>query len=225
MRALQRRPLVFGLFLALLGAGTFWASSLMAARPERATLPSEAGVQTFCPEDGTNHPELHQVTITGVGTFQERSVEGPSQIIVQVDKQFRSRNGLKTVPFQIVSIAGRGFAEGIGETQFRLDASRPVTSAIWEKEPGTEFPAIQEMRFHFFYTVEAMPGKVFRSVNPAVMRSEHVAAFPPPPGTTYRLVKAIALEEVGNPGVIVGRILSNQVVIPGPRGEREREVR
>lgn len=224
MRAVQRRPLVLGLFLTLLGAGTFWASSLMADRPVRATLPSEVGVQTACPEDGTYHPEFHEVTISGVGTFQEQSVEGPSQIMVQIDKQFRSRNGLKTVPFQIVSIAGRGFAEGIGETQFRLDASRPVTSAIWEKEAGTEFPAIQEMRFHFFYTVEAMPGKVFRSADPAVMRSEHVAAFPPPPGTTYRLVRAVELEEVGRPGVVVGRILSNQVVIPGPRAEREREL-
>lgn len=221
MRNLRRRSLVLA-FSLVVGAAAF--TSLLAANPERLTLPSTAGVKEACPEDGVWHPEMHEVTIDGLGTFQERTVDGPSQIMIEIGEQFRTKSGMKTVPFTIVSIAGRGFAEGIGQTEFRLDASRPVTSAIWEKAPGTEFPAIQEMRFHFFYTVEAMPGKVYRSVNPAVMRSENVRAFPPPPGTVYKLAKPVEIEEVGNPGVVIGRILSNQVVIPRPRAEREREL-
>lgn len=219
MKILRRRSLVLGLFLTLLGVGAFWAAATLDAAPGRGKLPG-VGIKAACPEDGTYHPELHQVQMDGLGTFQERTVQGPSQIMIETGPQFKSRSGLRTVPFQIVSITGRGFAEGIGETEFRLDASRPVTSAIWEKRAGTEFPAIQEMRFHFFYTVEAMPTKVFRSVNPAVMRSENVGAFPPPPGTTYRLVKAVELEDVNEPGVVVGRILSNQVIVPRPRAER-----
>jgi hypothetical protein len=219
MRVLQRRSLILGLFLALLSAGAFWATATLDAAPGRAKLPT-VGVKAGCPEDGVYHPEMHGVILDSLGYFQEQTVEGPSQIMIETGPQFKSRNGLRTVPFQIVSIAGRGFAEGIGQTQFRLDASRPVPSAIWEKKPGTDFPAIQEMRFHFFYTVEAMPDKFFRSVNPAVMRSENVGAFPPPPGTTYRLVKAVELEDVNEPGVVVGRIVSNQVVVPRPRAER-----
>jgi len=91
-----------------------------------------------------------------------------------------------------------------------------VTGAIWEKTAGTEFPAVQEMRFHFFYTVEALEGKVFRSINPARMRSDNVRAFPPPPGTIYRLLEPVQLEDINEPGVVAGEILSNQVEVPRP---------
>ena len=69
------------------------------------------------------------------------------------------------------------------------------------------------MRFHFFYSLEAMPGKVYRSIKPARMRSNNVRAFPPPSGTVYRLMEPVELEEVSDPGVVVGRVLANRIAI------------
>lgn len=157
---------------------------------------------------------MHPFNINGLGTFQEVSVGKPIRIMVEAEPHFRSKAGLKTVPLTVLTIGGQGFAEGIGETRFWLDATRPVKSAIWEKQAGTEFPAVQELRFHVFYTFEALPGQVFRSVNPVVMRSNHVGAFPPPPGTVYELVRPVALEDAANPGPVIGRLLANRVVIP-----------
>lgn len=226
MRALRRQFLVLGLFLAFLGAGAFWVTSSLAASPEEPTLP-EPGTTAECrsTEDDPDHAgqDLHAIQIDGLGIFQEVSVGEPNRIMIEVEPHFRAKSGLKTVPFQVLTFGGRGFAEGIGETRFWLDATRPVESAIWEKSPGTEFPAIQEMRFHLFYTVEALPGRVLRSINPTIMRSNDVRAFPPPPGTVYKLVKPVQLEDVQQPGVVVARLLTNTVVIPKQRPDRSRE--
>ena len=227
MKVLRLRSLFFGLFLALLGVSTFWASSLLAAAPEKPTLPA-AGTKVACdPDSEPAHASQpwHPLYVEGMGTFQEVSTGETSPIMVEVEQHFIAKSGLKTVPMRIVSFGGRAFAEGIGETRFWLDATRPVTSAIWEKRAGTEFPAIQEMRFHVFYTVEALPGKVLRSINPTVMRSNDVRGFPPPPGTVYKLVRPVELEDVNEPGVVVARLLANTVVIPKQRSEREREQR
>jgi hypothetical protein len=192
-------------------AGLFAIQSSFAS--SGATLPDNEGLALACPEDGVYHPEMHGGEIQDIGPFQEHAVGRRSQIMVELGKAYKSAEGLKTVPFQIVSIGQDGFADGLGATRFSLDASRPVTSAIWERVPGTDFPAIQEMRFHFFYQIEALPGKVLRSVNPAIMRSESVTAFPPLPGTVYVLVKPVELEDASNPGVILGRITHNRVTI------------
>jgi hypothetical protein len=216
MRVLRRRSLVLGLFLALLGAGAFWATSSLAASSKQ-TLPSEKTQEcpTHCGDEACEG-EVKLVTIDGVGTFQTFSTGG-APVVAEFGEPFLQKSGQKTVPIRIASIDGRGFAEGIGETYFWLDASRPVASAIWEKSPGTEFPAVQEMRFHFFYTIEAMPGKIYRSINPAIMRADSLSSFPPPPGTFYRLVKSVDLEEIHHPGVVVGRVLSNELTMGGRR--------
>lgn len=215
MKDFDRRTIAVAsvLFAATLGA--LWASSTQAAKP---TLPSKAGLMAACGPDETppEHYDQHNLTIDSLGSFTETGTGSPSQIMVETGRQFRSKGGLKTVPLRIVAIGGTGHADGLGATRFWLDATRPVTSAIWEKRAGTEFPAVQEMRFHFFFTMEAMPGKVFRSMNPAVMRGDNVAAFPPPPGTTYQLAKSVELEDISDPGVSIGRITSNRVIIPRP---------
>lgn len=214
MRVLRRRTLVLGLVLALAGAGAFWVTSSWAAFPER-TLPAmkAEACPTHC-NDETCEGEIKEVSIEGLGTFQTIS-RGGSPVVADFGKPFVSKHGLKTVPIRLASMDGRAFAEGIGETYFWLDASRPVSSAIWERRPGTEFPAIQEMRFHFFFTVEALPGRVFRSVNPAIMRADNLSSFPPPAGTFYRLVQPVDLEDIHQPGVLAGRVLSNTVMMGG----------
>ena len=220
MRTDHRRTLVVAFVLVVAALGVLWATSSNAAKP---MLPTKAGLVAACGPDDTppEHYDQHGIVIDSLGYFTEEGTGSPSQIMAETGRQFTSKSGLKTVPLRIVSIGGTGFAEGLGATRFWLDATRPVTSAIWEKKAGTEFPAIQEMRFHFFYTIEAMPGKVFRSVNPATMRSDDVRAFPPPPGTVYKLVRAVELEDASEPGVSIGRIVSNRVVIPKPSRPRD----
>jgi hypothetical protein len=228
MRVFRRQFLILGLFLAFLGAGALWVTSSLAASSDKPTLP-EPGVTAACAVSDSDPlheaADLHEIELVGMGKFKEATVGEPIRMMVEVKPHYKSKSGLKTVPFNIVTFGGRGFAEGLGETNFWLDATRPVESAIWEQAPSTEFPAIQEMRFHVFYTVEALPGKVLRSINPVIMRSGDVRAFPPPPYTVYKLVKPVELEDVQETGVVVARLLTNTVVIPRRGLDRDREPR
>jgi hypothetical protein len=208
-----RRSLITVFFLALIAGGAFVATSSLSAKPELTMLPAASVVPVICPPPAGSEKES---TFAGLGTFKDEREAKPNPLMVRTGPSFISSNGLKTVPLEILAIGWGGSAEGLGETHFWMDTTRPLTSAIWEKTAGTEFPAIQEMRFHFFYTVEAMPGKVFRTINPARMRSTDVRAFPPPPGTVYHLVEPIQLEEIHKPGVVAGRIQSNRMYIPKP---------
>jgi hypothetical protein len=209
----RQKPLLVLLSASLVSVAAFWAASSHVSAGERAMLPNAPGVTTVCDDAGIDEEAPHEGDLEGFGAFQEVGGGKRTQIVVRLGAPYRTEKGLKTVPFEILSIGTSGFADGLGATSFSLDASRPVTSAIWEKEPGTEFPAIQEMRFHFLYTVEAMPGKVFRSVNPAVMRSDNVLAFPPPRGTTYQLAGPVELEDLSKPGAPAGRILRNRATV------------
>lgn len=212
----RRRTLAFAFALVLMAAGTFWVASL-SANLTKATLPAEELVDCGFHPEGWVDPKL--VAFSGVSGNFETISTGGSPIVAQAGKPYVSKSGLKTVPLRIMGIGGKAFAEGIGETHFWFDGARPIESHIWERKPGTEFPAIQQMRFHFYYTVEAMPGKLFRSMNPAVMRSDFVNAWPPPPGTIYRLINPVSLEEVSNPGVAAGVVLSNRIGL-GQRGDK-----
>jgi len=219
-----RRTLGLAFVVALIAGGAFWASSSLSAAPGKPMLPTKESVVScpHHPEDCTDGcAEGKTVFLEGLGTFETRATSS-SPLIARVGRQV-VKNGLKTVPIQLINVEGIAFAEGVGKTRFWLDASRPVTSAVWEREPGTEFPAIQEMRFHFFYTVEALPGKVYRSMNPAMMRTENLQSFPPPAGTRYRLVSPVYLEELDRPGVVVGKVVDNEVVIPQPRPRGQRQ--
>lgn len=213
MNSSTRKPLILLFSISLIAVTAFWAASTWAGTGARAMLPNAPGVTTVCDDPGIDEDQPHEGEIIGFGAFQETGAGKRTQIVVRLGEPYRTEKGLKTVPFEILSIGTSGFAEGLGATTFSLDPSRPVTSAIWEKEPGTEFPAVQEMRFHFFYTVEAMPGKVFRSVNPAIMRSDSVLSFPPPRGTTYNLVGPVELEDTSKPGAPAGRILHNRASV------------
>ena len=228
MGILRSRSRVIVLSLLVIGVVAFWASASLASKPtfEKGMLPTEKNIEQTVSCDADISPDkVVDVEDLGEGDFKMRGIGDAPPIVAVIGKPYVSNKGLKTVPLRIIANGGHSFAEGIGETRFWFDATRPLDSAIWEKKPGTEFPAIQEMRFHFFFTMEAKPGKLYRTINPSIMRSEHVTAFPPPPGTVYRLMQPIELEDVTEPGVVVARVLSNRVVIPKPRIEREREAR
>jgi hypothetical protein len=134
--------------------------------------------------------------------FKDQAASDSADFVAQAGTSFTdiSNGFVKTVPLTVLSNGGHGFGEGIGETRFWPDANRPAPSFIAENSPGTEFPATQVMRFNFFFTADAFPGKVFRSVGPAAMRSTNVLSFPPPSGTVYTLVAPVDLEDVAHPG-------------------------
>lgn len=206
MKISGRQSVVLVFCLALLATGTFWATSYAATVGQ--TYPA-AGLKFDCNVDFTSEKGG---TIPPID-FVTRPIGDPTPFSVRTGETFIS-NGFRTLRLDILSNGGHAFAEGIGATHFWFDSSRPLPSMLREKTAGTWFPAIQEMRFHFFYTAEAFPGKIFRSVNPAIMRSTNVTAFPPPPGTTYDLVNPVDLEDVNNPGTVVGQITSNHAYIP-----------
>lgn len=209
--------------LALVGTGAFWATSSLAARSEGSFLSKAAQETVIC--EVTEEGKTIYIIESGT-TFETTSSKALEAVAARVGSKSRTKSGQNALSLNLLGIGGSSFAEGIGETKFWLDATRPVESAIWEKTAGTNFPAIQEMRFHFFYSVESMPGKIFRSINPAIMRSDDVKAFPPPPGTLYQLVQTVDLEEIHEPGVVAAQVLSNRVrvqpsrtILPNYRGE------
>lgn len=212
MRRLDRRFLLALPLAGLCAAGILWAASTSQATIiGSTTLPAKKTIFN-CNVDIVSTKDT---TLEGVGTFSSAGRTDAPQTVAEAGEAYISRDGLKTVPLKLLANGGHNFAEGVGDTHYWLDGSRPVEGAIWEKKAGTEFPAIQETRFHFLYTVEALPGRVFRSVNPAIMRADDVTSFPPPPGTEFRLVKPVDLEDMDNPGVVVGRVLSNRATVSG----------
>jgi len=154
----------------------------------------------------------HKGWIEGLGTFSLASTE---DIEAFVGESSTDREGKRVTPIRIRGMAGRGYATGIGETVYWLDTSRPVASGLRSKLRGQEFPAVHEMGFHLFFTTEALPGKIFRSINPAVMVNNNATSFPPKPGSRYVLKNVVDFEAVDAPGVVAARIVSNTTTYVG----------
>lgn len=216
MRSLRSKP-VF-VIASVVVVASLWVVSASLARAGSTEMLPAIGQSEICPIAESEH----WIKFAEGGTFKATLAEDVS---ATAGAAYVSRSGLTTVPLQIRSVGGRSDVEGLGEVHFWLDKSRPLTSAIWEKTAGTSFPAVQEMRFHFLITFESMPGRTFRSMDPARMRSAEVQAFPPKPGTTYRLVSQVRLEDTAEPGVVAATVLANTaavgIKIPGAHFVRE----
>ena len=163
----------------------------------------------------------HQIQIDSLGEF---AVESEESIAAVAEEKFLDRNGLINRPIRVLGMAGRGYAEGIGETVYWMDKSRLVEgSGVRSKVRGAEFPAVHEMRFHVFLTTEALPGVTLRSMNPAIMVNNNATSYPPRLGARYVLKNVVELEDVENPGVVIARILSNRNEIVGSGRHDARE--
>lgn len=160
-------------------------------------------------DDGT-----HKGWFQDLGSFTLASEE---LISATVGEKRIDREGRTVTPIRIRGMAGRGKATGIGETVYWLDTSRPVESGVRSKLRGQEFPAVHEMGFHLFLTTEALPGKIFRSINPAVMVNDNALSFPPRPGSRYVLKNVVEFEDVDDPGFVVAKIVSNHTYYAGSR--------
>jgi hypothetical protein len=172
----------------------------------------------FAVEEGENPHWMEGVHYLQIDDGPQFAVTSEESIAAEGEetKRFVDRNGLTTMPVRILGMAGRGYAEGVGETVYWLDKGRPTAgSVVRGKVRGAEFPAVHEMHFHLILTTEALPGRTFRSINPAVMVNNNATAFPPPVGSRYELKNVVELEDVEQPGVVVLRILSNKNQIVG----------
>jgi len=156
----------------------------------------------------------HTGWVNGLGDFSLASEES---ISAGIGEKSVDREGKAVRTIRILGMAGRGYATGIGETVYWLDKSRPVASGLRAKLRGQEFPAVHEMGFHLFFTTEALPGKIFRSINPAIMVNNNAMSFPPRPGARYALKNVVEFEAVDEPGVVAARIMSNHNQYVGSR--------
>ncbi|HYG63324.1 MAG TPA: hypothetical protein VEL74_12135 [Thermoanaerobaculia bacterium] len=145
--------------------------------------------------------------------FESASTES---ISANVEEKYLDRKGLATRELNVRGMAGRGYSEGLGETMYWLDKSRPVKgSVVRAKTPGAEYPAVHEMHFHLLLVSDIFPGKTLRSINPAIMVNNNATSFPPKPGARYQLKNVVELEDVENPGEVMFRIVSNRNQIIG----------
>ena len=113
---------------------------------------------------------------------------------------FVTSDGRKGTNLTVQDVFSTGKADGIGAATFSLDTTRQAgPSAIVENKAGTGFPATQTMQFHFNLDLN---GHTYRSINAASVTNTTVAAFPPPPGTTYVLTGQLRLEDVDKPGEV-----------------------
>lgn len=169
---------------------------------------------------------FHQYQINGGSTFTSASEES---ITANADGQrFTDRNGLSTLPVKVLGMAGRGYTEGVGETMYWVDKSRPVKgSGFRAKTAGAAFPAVHEMHFHLRLTTDTFPGRTFQSINPAVMVNNNAMSFPPKVGSRYVLKQPVEFEDIDNPGETVLSIVSNRNEMIGSgrwnQGRRARE--
>lgn len=158
---------------------------------------------------------VHIYQINGLGEFSAASTES---IAASFEEKYIDREGLSTVPIKVLGMAGRGYTDAVGETMYWLDKSRPVEgSRMQSKTRDSDFPGVHEMHFHLLLTTEALPGRTFRTINPAVMVNNNAMSFPPKVGARYVLKNVVELEDVNEPGVVVIRILSNKNQIVGSR--------
>ena len=112
-------------------------------------------------------------------------------IAVRFGKPSVNKAASMTVPLHIVGYSTQSQIEGLGATSLDFDYSRPVRSSDIKGAPETFFPAVQTMRLNILMTAEALGNVTLRSMNPGTLVNGKVGTFPPTPGATYVLQKAV----------------------------------
>ena len=74
-------------------------------------------------------------------------------------------------------------------------------------EPGSAFPATQEMHVNIFVKIEAMKEVTLRNVRPGILLNPSVDSFPPR-NARYDLQAPMDLEDVANPGPVLAQIVA-----------------
>ncbi|MEM7048067.1 MAG: hypothetical protein AAF604_00320 [Acidobacteriota bacterium] len=194
------------LLVAAIAVALALTAPAFAGKGQIPQLPEDTIETCICTKAAT-------IDVPGLGTFdaQLRGSISVGSFNVNV-----ATDGTRNLPLNVKGYNERGYVDGLGETTVWLDKSRPVTgSFLREITPGTGFPAVQEMHMHFMMITEGLPGRMFRTLEPVILRSEAVDSFPPPKGTRYEPVTEVVFEDVENPGVLAVRITDVSVKVAG----------
>lgn len=130
------------------------------------------------------------------------------EMAVTVGEAFEE-GGRAFVPLTIRGHRTVGQAEGLGRLTVDRDPERDAPpSVLTEIEPGTGFPATQDMHVNIYVTApDTLPGVTLRNVTPGTLRNVGQDSFPPR-DARYELQAPLDLEPIDQPGTIVARILS-----------------
>ncbi|MEM7048415.1 MAG: hypothetical protein AAF604_02100 [Acidobacteriota bacterium] len=141
----------------------------------------------------------HLIAVADLGTFDAQMT---GSLTARVGQTYND-GGRGAVTVEILGSSMRGYVEGLGETRLWLDRDRPLDgSFLRENQPGTGFPATQEMYSHLVLQTEALPGRTFRTLNPFSVRSENLDSWPPS-GARFELMGTVEFEDVDTGEVVV----------------------
>lgn len=129
-------------------------------------------------------------------------------ISVRLGKPSVSKASSLKVPLHIVGYSTQSQIKGLGATSLDFDYSRPVRPSELTGDLKTFFPAVQVMRLNILMTAEGLGNVTLRSMNPGTLVNGKANAFPPSPGATYVLQRAVELEDVKRPGKVKARLVS-----------------
>jgi hypothetical protein len=171
--------------------------------------PSQATANSFpaanrigscaCHDDGAT------IEITGLGTF---TGQFDGSISVLTGTQQTEPDGRVTIPLILQHYKTVSTVQGIGRTVLMLNPSQSVpASSITQNTAGIDFPATQTMRLPILMSIEAQPGRTFRSIGYGSLQAT-TDSFPPRPGTMYVLQAPLDFEDTANPGPVAARITS-----------------
>jgi hypothetical protein len=150
-----------------------------------------------------------EIEVIGMGRFSG-SFRG--EMGIRTGSEVR-KNGLATLPLNIDKHETKGVMEGLGLVQVSHDSNRKLQdSEIREINPGTGFPATQEMYVNIHVTVGALPKVVLRNQKVGVLKCDTQHSFPPQ-NAKYILQEPLDLEDIAYPGRIVARILRYTAII------------
>lgn len=150
---------------------------------------------------------VDRVAVFEMGDYQYVG-EFNGVIAVKFGKPSVDKASSMKVPLHIVGYSTQSQIKGLGATSLDFDYSRPIRPSYIKGAPERFFPAIQTMRLNILMTSEALGSVTLRSINPGILVNGKVSTFPPTPGATYVLQKAVELEDVKRPGKVKARLVS-----------------
>jgi hypothetical protein len=104
--------------------------------------------------------------------------------------------GRTSVPLTVVGYTTRSEIEGLGTTILDVDYTKPLPrSSIEARQKKQFFPATQTMKLRITMRVEKFPDALFRATGLGTLINRKAEDFPPPPGSTYTLVRPVKLTD------------------------------
>lgn len=130
-------------------------------------------------------------------------------IATRVGETTVDSRGFPTVPLTIIGYSTTSKVKNMGKTTLDFDFSRTTNvSRLTGNTKNKIFPGTQQMNLRILMTSDAFPGKTLRSKTIGTLVNDKAQAFPPPPGSIYKLQRAVGLEDIDNPGKVLAKLLN-----------------